>query len=414
MNAPLPPDIAQFASSLTLKDRIDQEIFDALYARSLVYNTCWEDPAVDRQALDLGPSDRVLVITSAGCNALDYALQGPMKVHAVDANPRQNALLELKMAAIRHLEFDDFFALFGHGFHPGIRPLYRQLLRPALSDFARKFWDRRINWFCSRHGSFYFHGLAGFVARGFRIYFKLRPQLAQPIRELFAAKSIEEQREIYDTRIAGELWTPVINWVLNRQLTMSLLGVPHPQRRLVQHQHAGGVAGFIREAIEYVFRNLPVKDNYFWRVYLTGAYTRECCPRYLTEAGFAALKGGLVDRIETHTCTVTEFLQAGDEPISRFVLLDHMDWMSSYHPAALIEEWNHILQRAAPEARLLLRSAHANPPFLDWLRVGPDSCRLKDVASFDVTQAAHLQQEDRVHTYAGFVIASLKSNGQPI
>ena len=130
--------------------------------------------------------------------------------------------------------------------------------------------------------------------------------------------------------------------------------------------------------------------------------------------GFAALKGGLVDRIETHTCTVTEFLQAGDEPISRFVLLDHMDWMSSYHPAALIEEWNHILQRAAPEARLLLRSAHANPPFLDWLRVGPDSCRLKDVASFDVTQAAHLQQEDRVHTYAGFVIASLKSNGQPI
>lgn len=53
MNAPLPREVAEFASSLTLKDRIDQKIFDALYARSLVYNTCGEDPAVDRLSIDL-------------------------------------------------------------------------------------------------------------------------------------------------------------------------------------------------------------------------------------------------------------------------------------------------------------------------------------------------------------------------
>jgi S-adenosylmethionine-diacylglycerol 3-amino-3-carboxypropyl transferase len=162
MNAPLPPDVAEPARNLTLKDRIDQKVFDALYSRSLVYNTCWEDPAVDRQALDLGPNDSVLVITSAGCNTLDYALQGPRKIFAVDANPRQNALLELKIAGIRKLSFDDFFALFGSGFHPNIRSMYFQLLRPELSPFAKTYWDRRINWFCSSHGSFYFHGLAGF------------------------------------------------------------------------------------------------------------------------------------------------------------------------------------------------------------------------------------------------------------
>ena len=53
--------------------------------------------------LELGPDDNVLVITSAGCNALDYALAGPRHVYAVDLNPRQNALLELKKAAIRAL-----------------------------------------------------------------------------------------------------------------------------------------------------------------------------------------------------------------------------------------------------------------------------------------------------------------------
>lgn len=30
---------------------------DAIYSRSLVYNTCWEDPALDRQALALRPDD---------------------------------------------------------------------------------------------------------------------------------------------------------------------------------------------------------------------------------------------------------------------------------------------------------------------------------------------------------------------
>ena len=113
----------------TLRDRFDQKLFDAIVSRSLVYNTCWEDPAVDRQALALGPDDSVLVITSAGCNALDYVLQGPRRIHAIDANPRQNALLELKIAAIRTLEFDDFFAIFGEGFHGDFATLYRDHAR---------------------------------------------------------------------------------------------------------------------------------------------------------------------------------------------------------------------------------------------------------------------------------------------
>ncbi|MEI8164322.1 MAG: BtaA family protein [Betaproteobacteria bacterium] len=391
----------------TLMDRLDQKVFDGLYTRALVYNTCWEDPAVDRQALQLGPQDTMLVITSAGCNVLDYALQGPRRIHAVDANPRQTALLELKLAGIRMLEFDDYFRIFGDGFHARFRDLYRHHLRDELSDFARGYWDRHGKWFTSRHGSFYYHGLSGFVARGFSSYFRMRPQLAGSIRELFACNDLEAQRRVYDDKVAPELWTPTINWVLNRQLTMSLIGVPHPQRRLVQAQHPGGVAGFIRDAIDYVFRHLPVTDNYFWRVYLYGSYTRDCCPEYLKEHNFLALKNGLAECIEPHTCTVTEFLRDSEEPISRFVLLDHMDWMSSYQPAALIEEWNAILDRATPGARILLRSAHADPAFLHWITVGEPHRRLADVVRFDHELATQLQTGDRVHTYAGFMIADV-------
>ncbi len=391
----------------TLFERVDQRMFEALYSRSLVYNTCWEDPAVDRRALDLGPEDHVLVITSAGCNALDYALTGVASVHAVDANPRQSALLELKLAGIRRIEFDDFFRMFGAGFHPDAGRIYRSVLRPDLSPFARDYWDRRIGWFADdrRGGSFYFHGLSGVVARGFRNYLALRPGLRRGVAELLETRTLAEQRGVYDTRVHPHLWGRGLNWVLSRGVTMSLLGVPGPQKREVEMQHHNGVAGFVREAIEYVFRDLPLQSNYFWTLYLRGRYSPGCCPEYLKAGNFAALKGGLADRIEVHTCTVTEFLRGTPKPITRLVLLDHMDWMSSYLPEALCEEWEAILERASPGARIILRSAHRRPAYLRQLKVGGRP--LREILKFHDGLAMALQPMDRVHTYAGFHIADI-------
>jgi len=388
-------------ASITLRDRIDQTVFNAIYSRSLVYNTCWEDPAVDRIALNLKPDDTLLVITSAGCNVLDYAIAGPKRIHAVDANPRQTALLELKLAGIRHLGFDDFFALFGTGVHEGFREIYQDALRADLSPFARLFWDQRQQWFSRGEGSFYFQGLAGTVARAFHTYLKVRPRLAASVVDLFQARSLEDQRDVYDTRVQPLLWGPGMNWTLSRQITMSMLGVPYAQRRQVQEQHHHGVAGFIREAVEYVFRQLPVWTNYFWMVYINGRYSEGCCPEYLKRDNFAALKAGLADCVVPQTCTVTEFLQSTEERISKFVLLDHMYWMSSYYPEALAQEWTAILYRATPGARVIFRSAHAAPSYLDLIQVG------RERLFFHVAMARELQRLDRVHTYAGFHVADV-------
>lgn len=396
-----------------LVDRFDQTVFDAIYSRSLVYNTCWEDPAVDRQALQVTPQDTLLVITSAGCNTLDYALQGPRRVHAVDANPRQTALLQLKLAGIRALDFDDFFLLFGDGRHPRFQELYHDVLRRHLDAFAQGYWDRNWHWFAraDARDTFYYHGLSGWVARGFRAYLSLRPRLREGIEAMFETRSLDEQRAIYDSRIEPLMWSRGMNWALSRQLTMSMLGVPHPQRREVERQHPQGVAGFIREAIEYVSRSLPFWSNYFWALYLRGSYTRTCCPEYLKRDNFLALKAGLADRVRTHTTTVTQFLHQTQERISRFVLLDHMDWMSGHCPQALVEEWNAILDRAAAGARVIFRSAHAWPAYLEHVRVGEGAPqrRLMEVLEFHPELAQTLTREDRVHTYAGFHIADVRS-----
>ena len=400
----------------TLADKIDQKVFDAVYSRSLVYNTCWEDPAVDRRALDLRTDDTLLVITSAGCNILDYALCAPERIHAVDANPRQTALLELKLAGIRRLDFDDFFALFGAGRHPHIEALYHDALRADLSPFAQGFWDKRLEWFARKDplDTFYFHGLSGFVARGFRGYLRLRPTLRDHVERLLASTSVDQQREIYDSRIAPLMWGRGMNWTLSRQITMSMLGVPHPQRKEVQRQHQGGVAGFIRESIEYVFRQLPIWTNYFWTLYLRGSYTLGCCPEYLKKPNFLALKNGLADRITPYTCTVTEFLHRAEGRISKFVLLDHMDWMASYHPEALVEEWNAILDQAAQRTRIIFRSAHAEPAYLDSIRVGHGAARrpLREAVRFHPALARELSRDDRVHTYAGFHIADVRGDAR--
>ena len=396
----------------TLTNRINQSVFNALYARSLIYNTCWEDPAVDRLALNIGSDDTILVITSAGCNTLDYALAGPRHIHAVDANPRQTALLELKLAGIRRLQFDDFFALFDEGRHPRFDQIYRDTLRQDLSPFAQQFWDGAGPWFSRRNprNTFYFHSLSGRVATLFRHYLDLQPQLRSAVDELVDAKSLDQQRDIYDSRIAPRMWGPSMNWALSRQITMSMLGVPAPQHEEVRKQHAGGVPGFVRDAIEYVFRCLPLWSNYFWRVYVRGAYTRDCCPEYLKRDNFLALKNGLADRITHHSCTVTELLQGVRPRVSKFVLLDHMDWLGSFQPEALREEWSALLECAAPGARAIFRSAHAQPAYLDTLTV-PGAGRnrsLRELLTFHPELATRLTLEDRVHTYAGFHIADVR------
>jgi len=362
---------------------------------------------VDREALQITPQDRLLVITSAGCNVLDYALTGPQCIHAVDANPRQNALLELKLAGIRRLAFDDFYAIFGDGYHPRFDQLYRDALRAELSPFARLFWDERLHWFDRRQLTFYFRGLSGWVARGFRGYFRLRPALKRDVHALFECRSLEQQRELYASRIRPAIWGRGMNWVLSRQFTMTLLGVPWPQRREVEAQHANGVAGFVRYCVDYVAQQLPLATNYFYSVYLRGRYAPNCCPEYLKPHNFAALKAGLADRVVVHTTTVTGFLRASAERISKFVLLDHMDWMSCYRPQDLADEWEAIFDRAAPGARLIFRSAHARPTYLAGLRLPAQGEAVLGRLRFHDELAQRLHAGDRVHTYAGFHIADV-------
>jgi S-adenosylmethionine-diacylglycerol 3-amino-3-carboxypropyl transferase len=178
---------------------------------------------------------------------------------------------------------------------------------------------------------------------------------------------------------------------------MSLLGVPEPQRRMVG-ERPGGFPGYLRDCFDHVMSVALLRENYFWSVYLTGAYTRDSCPRYLEQDSFARLKSGLVENVTCFTGTVTDCLARQEEPITAFVLLDHMDWLAT-RPRLLEEEWAGIFRAAGPGARVIFRSGGRDELFLPLSVLR----RLR----FERERAAELHRQDRVGTYASFHIARL-------
>ncbi|MFM2382775.1 MAG: hypothetical protein RL515_762, partial [Verrucomicrobiota bacterium] len=74
------------------------------------YSAANEDGASELAALRLDARSRVLCITASGARPLELLLGDPQSVVAVDFNATQNHLLELKMAAYRELEYDEFAA----------------------------------------------------------------------------------------------------------------------------------------------------------------------------------------------------------------------------------------------------------------------------------------------------------------
>jgi S-adenosylmethionine-diacylglycerol 3-amino-3-carboxypropyl transferase len=376
---------------------LQKRLFGLILENRLIYNACWEDPRLDRKLLCLSPESTVVAITSAGCNVLDYLLDGPAAIHAVDVNYRQNAVLSLKMALLQAGDHQALFSLFGEGGSPRYRDIYASL-RPFLPVWAQKFWDGKIGYFNPKglRRSFYWRGAAGDFAWAFT-NMMLQGNKRGLVLALLEAGSLAEQQRCYN-RLEPRLFSQTITWLLRQPGTMAFIGVPSPQLRLIEDRYPGGIGSFVQDKMRQVFTCLPIQDNYFWRVYITGSYTSGCCPSYLEPKNFPTLRQRL-DRIKLHTATVTEFLQAHLGVYSHFVLMDHQDWLAWHDPKALLEEWRQIFRNSRPGTRILLRSAGPDLSFL------PEAVRARLRFFPELTQPLHLL--DRVGTYGSLHLAEI-------
>ena len=381
-------------------NQLSTKTFSYIHTKNLVYNTCWEDPRCDRQLLDIQQDSKVVMITSAGCNALDYLLDKPAEVHCVDMNSRQNALLELKMASYAGNSHSDIFDMFGQGKHGSVEDFYRSVLKAQMPDYAQKYWDKNIDFFSGKgiRKSFYHHGTSGIFAWTFSKYMKIQGKIFDKVERMMNAQSIGEQQEIYK-EIEPKLFNQFTKWTMNRHLVMCMLGVPQAQQELFAKRYERGAMGYIQECLKKVFTEIPTHDNYFWRVYLNGAYSQDCCPNYLKKENFTDIRQNL-GAIKTYNTTVSDFLEKNPNEYSHFVLLDHQDWLANHFPKALEEEWRLILENSKKGTKILMRSASQNVDFF------PDFVKEKVIFEKDLTKSTH--HADRVGTYGSVYLGEVQ------
>jgi len=381
-------------------NQIRDWVFNQVHTKNLVYNTCWEDPRCDRQLMNFDQDSKIVMITSAGCNALDYLLDNPAQINCIDVNPRQNALLQLKLASFRKLDHQNLFQIFGEGQHPDFENVYQTQLSSSIPDYAKKFWDNNLNFFNGKglRKSFYHYGTSGTVAWLANKYLKSRKKLLRQVEGLFHATDLQEQKAIYE-QIEPKLLNRLVEFFVNRHLTMCLLGVPRSQQELFMEKYRRGALGFIQECLHKVFTQLPTKDNYFWRLYLYGSYTQECHPAYLAPENFDTIKQN-ESAIRTHTTTFSNFLKENPGSYSHYILLDHQDWLAANNVAALEEEWEQILKNSHSGTKILLRSAAHEVNFFPQF--------VLDRVEFEKEETKRTHFEDRVGTYASVYMAIVK------
>jgi betaine lipid synthase len=160
-----------------------------------------EDPREDQRILNITSSDVMLVISSAGDNALSYAISSqPSRIHCVDLNPCQNHLLELKLAALVSLSHQDIWQLFGLGRHPSFKKLLHDELSPHLSSHALQFWVQNAGNFDAKKNGLYETGYSGWALKLAKWLFKFIG-ISEDVKKMCSVTKIEEQIKIYETKV---------------------------------------------------------------------------------------------------------------------------------------------------------------------------------------------------------------------
>ncbi|RFU29874.1 hypothetical protein B7463_g6482, partial [Scytalidium lignicola] len=326
------------------------------FKNEYIYAFTWEDSRVDQRLLKLGSSDVVLAITSAGDNILSYALSSPARIHAVDLNPSQNHLLELKVASYTVLPYTDFWKIFGEGKHPDFRSLLVNRLSPHLSSRAFQYWINNAHIFTSKRSKgLYDSGGSKYALRIVRLL-STALGFKSEVKNLLEAKTLNEQRDIWDKKIRPYIMSRLLSYfvVSQESFLWAALGVPVNQLAMLEADHqtstldasesksesadnngkrnrGAAVWNYMVQTLDPVIAtSLISQDNPYYHVCLAGHFSPQCHPDYLSPKSHQKLsRGGAFDGLRIHTDEINEVVsRLAPGTLTVAVVMDSMDWFS--------------------------------------------------------------------------------------
>lgn len=304
----------------------------------LLFAQSFEDPEIDRRALQIQPEHSALCITSGGCNVLALLLDAPARLIALDMNPSQSALLQLKIEGIRGLGYEEYLELLGVRASGRRLELYRRL--PPIP-----FWDA--------HPEFIERGVLGTGRfEQYLWHFRRLLRLCQGRRRIDGLLTPRDR--VGRERFYNHVWDTV-QWraFFRCFFSRTVLGAggldPKCFTFVTEEEDFGNV--FLRRT-RHALVEMPVHENYFVEYILSGTYHRSF-PPYLLPENFARLRS-LVDRVEVVTDEVECFLASlPNNTLDRINFSNIFEWMGDRAYERLLHE---VVRVCRPGARLTYRN----------------------------------------------------------
>lgn len=354
----------------------------------VLYAQCWEDPSIDRTAFQIHSDDIVFSITSGGCNVLSFLLDKPKKIIALDLNPSQNYLLELKMLAFQYLKYEEMLAFFGVT-DSNKRIEFYQTLRPFLSSAAKKFWEEHQKAIkegiihCGRYEN-YMHLLSKWFTR------LMGKQL---IEDLFATSSKKERKDLYEKRWNNIRWKIFTRLFLSRPV-MSLL---FTKSFFIYLEDSFSFGKHFQEIIKRGIIELPPKENYFFSYMILGHYyDLDHLPFYLRKENFETIQRRLGSIELINESCEEYFAKVEDRTISKFNFTNIFEWMPPLAFEKLLQETIRVSKDNAVITYRNLLVPRSRPASLaNWLHP-------------QTALAAELHERDLSFIYKAYIVEKVK------
>jgi S-adenosylmethionine-diacylglycerol 3-amino-3-carboxypropyl transferase len=301
------------------------------------YANCWEDADLLVEALDVREGHRVLSIASAGDNSFSLLMNAPELVLAVDINPVQLQLVELKKAAITALDQEDFLRFMG--FRPSADRLRMfPAIMAALPVASASYWEQRKEMLAD-----------GLIDKGkFENYFRLFRTRVLPlvhgrtrIAELLLEKSADEQERFYDRRWNNWRWRLLFRIFFSRFM-MGRLG----RDPAFLAQVDVNVGDFIFQRAERHLRSAACQRNEFLEFIKTGTFHRHL-PHYARKENYDRIRANVHRLVTFKGLAEDAFQEYGG--FHRFNLSNIFEYMPMDVFAKVTRD---IVDHAGPGARL--------------------------------------------------------------
>ncbi|HEX4336570.1 MAG TPA: DUF3419 family protein [Polyangiaceae bacterium] len=313
---------------------------------SILFSACQEDTRSELAAFGPLEGKRVFAVTAGGGRVLNLLIDRPQSITCVDLNPAQNALLELKIAAVRELDHGTYLRFLGVRAANNRLAIYERYLREQLSFGARRFFDGKPK---AVGAGILFQGkMEKYLRVGAKVL-----KLGHPfgLKNLLDARNLDEQR-LAMARWETPFWKSVAHLVGNKHVISRLSGDPGFYRNLPPKPPLHEV---LYDRVHRHLKNNLLRENSFLQLVLHGRYVYEdVLPIYLNANTFDRIKAALGEtKIDIQTTTVTDALAADRSGFDAFSISDICSYLDPEPNHRLFEL---VLSSAKSGARLCSRS----------------------------------------------------------